>query len=310
MSGPLLRYTLRFSGHETFPLRYAWLPRAFEMLKETDALAQDDQALTELGLGRNMLKALRFWLEVTDVAQPVGNGCFERTSFGEGLFGKGGRDRYIEDPSTLWLLHWKISTHQRAPLFAWWYLLYKRTRPEFTRSELTDVFVEESRRIGPKPRSKVTVRQHIDIFLHSYLPMKRGPRSVQEDVLDCPLTDLRLVEQVGEAESDEGRRRREPLLRIRRGPKPEISDGLFEYCLLDFWRTHHGNEATLGLREVHASEFSVGLTLGLPEQELWERLERLAAANPERYRLERSAFSPAIAALGALPEASLDGVYA
>ena len=50
----------RFSGHESFSCRYAWLPKAVESLKRDPLLFGDvDEAMVRLGLGKNMVKSLR-----------------------------------------------------------------------------------------------------------------------------------------------------------------------------------------------------------------------------------------------------------
>lgn len=60
----------RFSGHETFPCRYAWLPKAArEVNREPSVFSSDreDDAMVRLGVGKNMVRAIRFWAEVMDI---------------------------------------------------------------------------------------------------------------------------------------------------------------------------------------------------------------------------------------------------
>ena len=64
--------SFRFSGHETFAFRHAWLPKAYRLLKQDpSAFSHEDNAMIELGLGKNMVRALRFWVEAAGVARPV-----------------------------------------------------------------------------------------------------------------------------------------------------------------------------------------------------------------------------------------------
>ena len=104
-------------------------------------------------------------------------------------------------------MHWYLCTCQGSPIFAWHHLMFEMAASEFTPSQLLATFLRESSRHG-RQRSSTTVKQHIDIFLHSYLPSGRGPRSVKEDVLDCPFIDLELVQVIGERKSSSGRRER------------------------------------------------------------------------------------------------------
>ena len=119
----------RFSGHETFPCRYAWLPKAFsEILASPKALADDQEAMIALGVGKNMVRAIRFWLQATGMATAAGGGALAPTPFGRKLLGPKGADPYLEDIRTIWLLHWQIASHVEQPLFAWEFLLNRRAQ--------------------------------------------------------------------------------------------------------------------------------------------------------------------------------------
>ncbi len=288
---------MRFSGHETFPLRYAWLPKAFRALeRDPSGLADDEQAMIELGIGKNMLKALRFWIEVCGVATPGDARNYRLTDFGRGVFDPDeGFDPYLEDIRTLWLIHWKIATHTDRPVFAWQFLLNDWQYPEIFRSELIDVFLKESGRFQ-RTRSQVTVAQHLDIFLHTYLPTRRGPRSVHEDILDCPLIEIGLLQQIGERKNSKGRQ--EPVFAFRRETKPEITDGLFACCLAEYWDKERPEERTLGFRDVAVDRRSVGQVFKLPESDLRERLERLEATTRGAFVYQPSAAEPSVARRG------------
>lgn len=48
----------RYSGHETFPCRYIWLPKAVRGLTANRQLISDeDAAMVALGAGKNMVRA-------------------------------------------------------------------------------------------------------------------------------------------------------------------------------------------------------------------------------------------------------------
>jgi hypothetical protein len=128
--------SFRFSGHETFAFRYAWLPKAYRLLKQDQsAFSDEDNAMIELGLGKNMVRALRFWVEASGLAQPVTERGLELTDFAHDVFGPEGFDPYLEDTRTLWLLHWNLSARSEGTLFAWRFLLNYWPFPELTRSE-------------------------------------------------------------------------------------------------------------------------------------------------------------------------------
>src|SRR5438067_787440 len=108
----------RFSGHETFPCRYTWLPKAVQSLAQDPALFRnEDQAMVRLGVGKNMVRAIRFWADAAGVSASLPDGALAVSRFGADLLGERGCDPFLEDVRTLWLIHWKIATSPQ-PLFA------------------------------------------------------------------------------------------------------------------------------------------------------------------------------------------------
>ena len=267
--------SFRFSGHGTFAFRHAWLPKAYRLQKQDPfAFSDVDNAMTELGLGKNMVHALRFWVEAAGVARPVRGRGLELTEFAHAVFGPQGFDPYLEDVCTRWLLHWNLSARSEGALFAWRFLLNHWTFPELTRSEALAAFARVSAKLGYS-HSVTTLSQHLDAFLHTYLSVRSGKVGI-EDSLDGPLVDLTLLQPVGERKADGGRW--ETILAFRREPKPEITPALFDYCLADFWARFHDSQATLTLREVTLGACSPGQVFKLPEDAVRSRLEAYTAS--------------------------------
>jgi hypothetical protein len=264
----------KFSGHETFPCRYAWLPKAYKALAESaEVFSSEEDAMVKLGVGKNMVRAIRFWMQVAGIAIAKRSGGFERTAFGKALLKRGGLDPYLEDRRTLWLLHWQMATQVTEPLFAWACLLNNWASPTFTRSEVLDAFAVQTTKLGRK-LSPVTLAQHFDTFLHTYSPTQGKKGEVQEDNLDCPLVELELINRVGERSLDKTGIR-EALYTFNREKKEDITGGLFVFCLEDFWQKCRKHELTLQLSDVANAPFSPGQILKLTEWDVRERLEHL-----------------------------------
>ena len=263
----------RISGHESFPCRYTWLPKAVRALNADPTLFSDDeQAMVTLGVGKNMVRSIRFWIQAAGVAAPEKKGSsYSLTDLGRVLLGDRGLDPFLEDTSTLWLLHWSLSTDIESPLLAWDYLLNRWHEPELARSSAIKVLFKEASRLDDGI-SMVTLEQHFDTFLHTYVPTRGRKGQVQEDNLDCPLVELDFLLKVGER----GAGKRETIYSFRREEKPEISLELFSYCLDDFWRKRHISESTLPLREVAHGHGSPGQILKLPEEDVRTRLDLLS----------------------------------
>ncbi len=265
----------RFSGHETFPFRYAWLPKAYGVLaRNPGAFSNEEGAMVELGVGKNMVRAIRFWIQACGIAEALKEGGYKVTAFGRSIFDKkNGFDPYLEDRRTLWLLHWKLCGNFKEPLFAWDYLLNRWPHPEFSRTEVSKEFAHQANLLDRK-LSSVTLEQHFDVFLHSYVPTKSPKGEILDDNLDCPLVELELIRRVGER-SVEAKGRRETIYAFRREPKPDITPELFAYCLAEFWLSKHRHELTLTFRDVSVAEGSPGQIFKLPEADVRQRLEGL-----------------------------------
>jgi len=266
----------KISGHEKFSLRYAWLPKAVIALKkDCKIFSKFDDAIILMGVGKNMVQSIKFWALSTQIAEHDENGGIAVTEFGNALFNTNGFDPYLEDIKTLWLLHWKLSTQKEIPLLAWDYLLNRWHEPEITKSSVMDFFENEKEKIGDRPSSTTTLKDHLDTFIRTYVPT-RGPKGViKEDNLDCPLVELELLQKIGDKTNKSLIGKHEPIYVFRREEKPEISSELFVYCLYEFFINAHPNEATLPFHEISVGHGSPGQIFKLSEKDLRERLENL-----------------------------------
>lgn len=264
----------RFSGHDSFQCRYAWLPKAVKFVNgdKIDPFRDEDGAMVDLGIGKNMVRSLNFWATVTGVIEKDA-GRIKVSDFGTQLLGPKGCDKFLENVQTLWLLHWKIATNSE-PLFAWDFLLNDWHQTDFTRSEALSALSQKARDLH-KDLSEKTLDTHLDVFLHTYLPTKNRKGELQEDNLDCPLVELHLLNVLADRVSTDSRRR-EPIFSFRVEEKREISDELFAYCLIEFWESRFPNSETLSFREVAVGKSSPGQIFKLPERCVRERLERIS----------------------------------
>lgn len=274
----------RFSGHQTFPLRITWIPKAVGKIVEgCDPLSDIDEGITQLGLGKNMVEALRCWIEAFQVAART-DGKWKLSAIGSLVFDPAeGLDPYFEDVSTAWLLHWLISTNEDAPFFAWECLFNRWPATEFSASQVIDAFQKESNATA-RPASPVTLRQHWEVFLHSY---RLPPADKGEDHLDSAMSVLRLIREFGERPNSAGKW--EPLYSFDFGRKQAIPEQLFAFFVHDWWNRKYSKERTVPLREIVLGEHSPGRLLKMQESEIVQRVSDLAARQPKVFQIIESA---------------------
>ncbi len=257
-------------------------------MDSSQAFVDEERAMVRLGVGKNMVRAIRFWVQATGAAEPAGKSGLGITDFGRALLSpKDGLDPFLEDRRTLWLLHWKLASHVDEPLFAWDYLVNKWPHPEFVRTDVLAVLLQEAKRLE-RQLSIVTLEQHFDVFLHTYIPTRSRKGEILEDNLDCPLVEVEYIQRIGERESGAGGRR-EPIYTFRRDPKPDVTPELFSWCLDDFWTKRRSKEQTLTFRDVSVAHGSPGQVFKLPETDIRERLEALENDSDGVFQYQESA---------------------
>lgn len=150
-------------------------------------------------------------------------------------------------------------------------MLNKWQEPEFTKTAFLHIVSKQSR-ILEEARSESTLESQFDAFIRTYVQSHMRKGANHEDTLDCPLTELELVQVIGEKLVNG---RRETVYAFRREDKQEISSELFSYCVFDYFMRKHPEEATLSFREISIGLGSPGQIFKLPESDIRERLNDL-----------------------------------
>jgi hypothetical protein len=261
-----------FSGHETFTFRYPWLKKGADALRQDPGIFGAEDAIVELGVGKNMVSSIRHWCLTVGVAEESPAPGERRpalrvSDFGKKLLSERGWDPYLEDDATLWLLHWRLVTGgERATT---WYAAFHLFRePEFTRATLTDELLRLAAERRWERVSRSTVESDVSCFVRTYVAVKRGVTSTLEDTLDCPLTQLGLI--LADAKGER--------FRFNARPKPSLPPAVFAAALADFWNTAHDRQNTLSLREIVHGEGSPGRAFRLDEDAALGYLDALADA--------------------------------
>ena len=74
----------------------------------------DEDAVVVLGVGKNMVSSIRYWLKAfgmidqNNELSPIAHFIFDNET---------GRDPFIEDIQTLWLLHWNLIYTNYATIY-------------------------------------------------------------------------------------------------------------------------------------------------------------------------------------------------
>jgi hypothetical protein len=170
----------KFSGHETFQCRHFWPKKGVDFLASGGNF-RSEAATTELGVGKNMVASINYWLRAMGVVNDLG----EMTEFGIRLYGEAGFDPYLEDISTLFLLHFNLMRNESYAS------IYKLTFEDFRRTRISSDFTEEqlfefiTRTLKQKEEtvSDKTLLNDIKVLIKSYYcDVQHGSKSIEDDL--------------------------------------------------------------------------------------------------------------------------------
>lgn len=124
--------TYKFSGHESFPCKTLWLKKGYDFVRNENDF-NSPNAVISLGVGKNMVSSIRYWLKAFGITDATEN----LTEIGNYLFDEeNGRDKYLEDLATLWLLHFNIVFLQEVTLYRWFFCGLQRERAQFDKDQI------------------------------------------------------------------------------------------------------------------------------------------------------------------------------
>lgn len=258
-----------FARHETFHPRYGWFRKAYAACAQDPYVFSQPDAPVTMGVGKNMVRSIRFWGSAAKVVveDPKASGSRTRgcvpTRFGHALFGDTGWDPYMEDPGTLWLLHWLLLA-PRSRLPVWWLVFNEFGAVEFTDADLeTSVStLLDGVSQWPSPRQS-SIKKDLGVLLRTYAAAASSSRSAIDDVLNCPLRELNLIG----GSTEPGRHR------FTLGSKPTLPAEIAGYAVLD-WISRAGTAgATSTISRLANDPGSPGSAFKLSESELLALLE-------------------------------------
>ena len=266
---------LHFYGHDTFPLRHLWLPKAVSHVRETKNLLDYSTIMTEQGLGRNMAKSMRHWAESTKIVEyDYKEKEHNITPVGEIIFSERG-DKYIQYTDTVWLIHYLLVTNHKKNA-VWYYLFNCYGNSVFSKDSFISSIRSWLEKIDyPNAPPRKQLERDFNCCMNMYcLNDSRKKRSIEE-YISSPFTQLQLIyNNNGE-------------YKIRRMASLEVSEQMFNYCLLDYLELY--DKKTVPFSDILHGEKSPGKVFNLTENTLVEYLERFIIRTNNIFEFETTA---------------------
>lgn len=271
-----------FSGHQTFPFRYTWLKKGVDAVTEDSTIFSSKDAFVTLGVGKNMVSSIRHWCTVARLikADPAQRGKLVPTEFGKAIFNdKNGFDPYLDDPATLWLIHWQIATNINQAT-SWYWAFNVLRKNQF----VPITFIEEVYKWAQQEKKSMrsisdnTLRRDVTCFIRTYC-QSRHTTAVVEESFDSPLVELNLLTELPEGNGYE----------FQRGEKEILPIEVFTATLVAFWDLRFFGRDALPFSDLMYAPLSPGRIFKLDEDTMTVYLENLAQLTNEALQYDETA---------------------
>jgi len=271
-----------FSGHETFPFRYSWLKKGVDAVVKSSTFFSDERAMIELGVGKNMVGSIRHWCLAARLIE-LEKGSPNRShlipsQIGMSIFCDGGFDPYLEDPGTLWLIHWLIASNLETAT-TWFWMFSNWNGVDFTKERICYEIQSWLEKHGYKTISENSLKRDIDCFVRTYIHSRQSKSGIIEDTLDCPLVDLRLITELADGKT----------YQFQRGPQVSLPNEIFAFALVEFWRTSPSQAKSIAFEKIAYDPGSPGRVFKLDEDSLASRLESIGQVTDGAFSYDETA---------------------
>ncbi len=290
--------SISFGRHESFPLRFGWLTKGLTAVQNNPKVFESDDATITLGVGKNMVSAIRYWLQATQIMQRNPENVLEPTPVGEVIFASNG-DPYLEDEGTIWLLHWLLATNPTKATAIYWFFNHFH-KPEFTREEVASGLRDFVKQNIETKVATSTLNSDAALLLRMYVRTTGDSRVTLEDALNSPLSNLQLQERKGFK-----------TFRSFPAERTELPLGIFAFAVGQLYEH-------VGRRQISIEQFmysshehcAPGAVFRMTEDNLLGKLEELCVCFPDTYRIDQTAGLHQLYQFGEFhPRAALEQYY-
>ena len=236
----ITKYT--FSGHDSFQCRQLWLKKGYDYVQEGKNF-NDEDAVIQLGVGKNMVSSIRFWLKAFNI---IDNKDIA-TEFGKRLLDdENGYDPFLEDDASLWLLHYQLVKNGFASIYSIIFNEFRKEKLFFDK----ETFVNYVKRIGESnPDLNInenTVAKDFIVFTNLY---KNDSESNEiEDSFSGILSELTLLKFIYKPYKDEHNKvKKKEEYYIENSERDNLTEAVVLFTILD--NPNYGNSISLNSLE-------------------------------------------------------------
>ena len=231
-----------------------------------------DDAVVGLGVGKNMVRSIKYWLKAFGVIEQDQDVL---TEVGEQIFVEETGDPYLESIGTIWLLHYLLVKTEHASLYSLVFNDFRRLRPEFKSDQLDNYVARYCSENELSSYNANTVGRDIRVLLNNYLPPSINKKSDIEDSFAGLLFELRLIEV--KTKLDIVREKQVSYYAIEPGHRESLPQNIVLYTILDYL----DGARTVTFQDLYNGHNSPGSIFALSQEGLYQKIQDILDVYPE-----------------------------
>lgn len=257
---------MKFGAHQTFHLREGWVLKGLNAVNENPGIFAADDAVITLGVGKNQVESVQYWLSALKMTTKDKNGV-ALTALAKLVHQN---DPYLELDGTLILAHYLLVTNKEEAT-SWYWFFNKFAATEFEAESLKvylHSFVQSQTDKSTKPE---TLARDIQVLLRTYRDVNYGDKENPETENPSPFSKFAFITE------SEGKFKRN---KIRLSDLPAQ---VFVYLMYLFWKDELGSPKSIQLEEMVNKDCSPGMALGLSLDDILTMVENIERMYPGKY---------------------------
>lgn len=260
-----------FARHESFHPRFGWLKKGFDKASIDSSLFLREDAAVILGVGKNMVRAIRYWcnaFKVLDESNDSKARVTTATQFGSKLLEADGWDPFLETDGALWLLHWYLLSSP-CQATTWEFVFSKLRQTEFTADDLLSHLTDYVKTLYASTSvAESSLKNDISCLLRMYGQASEKVEANEETIV-CPFVSLGLIEHIPNSK----------IYAFRIGAKPTLPPEIVVAACLQYAHQTRLGQKSINLSHLLYDHLSPGQCFKLTESSLYSALEAVAIKN-------------------------------
>lgn len=257
---------MQINKHGTFYIRNGWPTKILDAINKDPYIFTPNselKAVDTIGVGRVMIKALRYWAVVLGLSEETKTqyGITHKTSALGSIIKEA--DPYFQDVGSLWLLHRNL-TRDCENATAWYWAFNELGTKVFSKETFSTGLQSYLQKNGEK-YAKTAIEKEFDCFKNTYVSDKSFDieRILEEDTVPF-FAPLKLIRYLGEGKFE-----------MRRSTAKDIPAGIALYCILSDNREHLQGSMQISIDSLLEDSNQLGKYMNLSYSTLLEILQRL-----------------------------------